>query len=73
MYVPRTKIKVVAKKPENKFVQGAINRGNMKIASIAKNIIAQYGVEPEEIRNAAIFAYAHSRHILSDLNIRENY
>ena len=40
----------------------------MKIASIAKNIIAEYGVEPEEIRNAAISAYAHSRRLVSDLN-----
>lgn len=38
------------------------------MASIAKNIIAQYGVEPEEIRNAAISAYAHSRGLVSKLN-----
>lgn len=36
MYVPRTRIQVVSQKPQNKFVQDAINRGNMKIASIAK-------------------------------------
>ena len=40
----------------------------MKVASIAKNIIAQYGVEPEEIRNAAISTYAHSRRLVSELN-----
>ena len=40
----------------------------MKVASIAKNIIAEYGVEPEEIRNAAISTYAHSRGLLSKLN-----
>ena len=69
VYVPRTKIKVVTPKvEENKFVRDAIDRGNMKVASIAKNVIAKYGVEPEEIRNAAISAYAHSRHLLSDLN-----
>ena len=68
VYVPRSKIRVITKKPENKFVQGAIDRGNMKVASIAKNIIAEYGVEPEEIRNAAISAYAHSRGLLSKLN-----
>ena len=67
--MPRTKIKVVTPKvEENKFVRDAIDRGNMKVASIAKNIIAQYGVEPEEIRNAAISAYAKSRHLLSELN-----
>ena len=68
VYVPRSKIRVITKKPENKFVQDAIDRGNMKVASIAKNIIAQYGVELEEIRNAAISAYAHSRGLLSKLN-----
>ena len=68
VYVPRSKIRVITKKPENKFVQDAIDRGNMKVASIAKNIIAEYGVEPEEIRNAAISAYAHSRGLVSKLN-----
>ena len=68
IYVPRTKIKERVVKPQNKFVQDAIDRGNMKVASIAKNIIAEYGVEPEEIRNAAIFAYAHSRRLVSELN-----
>ena len=69
VYVPRAKIKVVTPKvEENKFVRDAIDRGNMKVASIAKNIIAEYGVEPEEIRNAAISAYAHSRRLVSELN-----
>lgn len=69
VYVPRTKIKVVTPKvEENRFVRDAIDRGNMKVASVAKNIIAQYGVEPEEIRNAAISAYAHSRRLVSELN-----
>ena len=67
-YTPRTKVKVITKKPPNKFVQDAIDRGNMKLASIAKNVIAEYGVEPEQIRPAAISAYAHSRHLLSELN-----
>ncbi len=49
IYVPRAKIKVVTHKAENKFVQDAIDRGNMKIASIAKNIIAQYGIEPDDL------------------------
>ena len=43
VYVPRTKIKVVTPKVEenrfvNRFVRNAIDRGNMKVASIAKNI-----------------------------------
>ena len=49
MYVPRTRIQVVSQKPQNKYVQDAIDRGNMKIASIAKNIIAQYGIEPDDL------------------------
>ena len=69
VYLRRTKIREVTPKgEENKFVRDAIDRGNMKVASIAKNIIAQYGVEPEEIRNAAISAYAHSRRLVSELN-----
>ncbi|MBO6307613.1 MAG: relaxase/mobilization nuclease domain-containing protein [Oribacterium sp.] len=68
VYVPRTKIRERVVKSQNKFVQDAIDRGNMKVASIAKNIIAEYGVEPEEIRNAAISAYAHSRRLVSELN-----
>lgn len=69
VYVPRTKIREIAPKAEeNKFVRDAIDRGNMKVASIAKNIIAEYGVEPDEIRNAAISAYAKSRHLVSELN-----
>ena len=67
-YVPRTKIKVIENKPQNKFIQDAIDRGNMKLASIAKNIISEYGIEPENVRNAAISEYAHSRGLLSDLN-----
>lgn len=68
VYVPRSKIRVVTKKPENQFVQDAIDRGNMKRASIAKNIISEYGIEPEQIRQAALSAYVSSRKLLSDLN-----
>ena len=67
-YVPRTKIRQNAQQSENKFIQDAIDRGNMKLASIAKNIISEYGVEPENVRNAAVSTYAHSRHLLSELN-----
>ena len=66
--MPRAKIRERVVKSQNKFVQDAIDRGNMKVASIAKNIIAEYGVEPEEIRNAAISAYAHNRGLVSKLN-----
>ena len=68
VYVPRSKIRVITKKSPNKFVQDAIDRGNMKLASIAKNVIAEYGVEPDQIRQAAISEYAHSRGLLSELN-----
>ena len=57
-YVPRTKIKVVTQETQNKFVQDAIDRGNMKIASIAKNIIAKYGIAPEQVKAEATVAYA---------------
>ena len=68
IYTPRTKVRVLTKKPPNKFVQDAIDRGNMKLASIAKNVIAEYGVEPEQIPTAALSEYANSRQLLSDLN-----
>lgn len=67
-YVPRTKIRQTTKVQENKFVRDAIARGNMKLASIAKNIIAEYGVKPENIRPAALAAYAHRGKLLSELN-----
>lgn len=67
-YVPRTKIRQTTTVHENKFVQDAIDRGNMKLASIAKNIIAEYGVEPENIRPAALAAYAYRGKLLSELN-----
>lgn len=67
-YVPRTKIRQTSTVQENKFVRDAIDRGNMKLASIAKNIIAEYGVEPENIRPAALAAYAHRGKLLSELN-----
>ena len=67
-YTPRARVKAVEQTPQNKFVQDAIDRGNMKLASIAKNVIAEYGVEPEQIRQAAITEYAHSRGLLSELN-----
>ena len=68
IYVPRTKIKERMVKAPNRFVQDAIDRGNMKLASIAKNVIAEYGVEPDQIKQAAISEYAHSRGLLSELN-----
>lgn len=67
-YVPRTKIRQTTTVHENKFVRDAIDRGNMKLASIAKNIIAEYGVEPENIRPAALAAYAYRGKLLSELN-----
>ena len=68
IYVPRTKIKERTIKAPNRFVQDAIDRGNMKLASIAKNVIAEYGVEPDQIKQAAISEYADSRGLLSELN-----
>ena len=68
IYTPRTKVRVLNKKPPNKFVQDAIDRGNMKLTSIAKNVIAEYGVEPEQLRPAALSEYANSRQLLSELN-----
>ncbi len=69
-YTPRTKIRqtVSAQVQENKFIRDSIDRGNMKIASIAKNIIAQYGIEPENIGAAALAAYAQKGKLVNELN-----
>ena len=67
-YVPRTKIRQTVTVQENRFIRDAIDRGNMKLASIAKNIITEYGVSPDEIRPAAFTAYAQKGHLLSELN-----
>ena len=40
----------------------------MKVASIAKNIIFQYGVEPDQVTAAAMATYAHRTHLVSELN-----
>ena len=40
----------------------------MKISSIAKNIIAQYGVAPENIKQESLAAYAHRGQLVSELN-----
>ena len=68
MYVPRTKVRIVTKKSENRFVQDAIDRGNMKVASIAKNIISAYGVEPDQVRGAAMAAFIERTHLVGELN-----
>ena len=69
IYKPKTKIKVITPKvEENKFIRDAIDRGNMKVTSIAKNIIAQYGVEPDQVYGAAMAADAQRTHLVSELN-----
>ena len=68
-YVPKSKIRMTEEKtPENRFIQDAITRGNMKVASIAKNILTQYGVSPENMRSAAMQAYAQRGKLSADLN-----
>ncbi len=70
IYTPRTKIRqtVSAQVQENKFIRDSISRGNMKVASIAKNIITQYGIEPEELSNAALAALAKKGKLADELN-----
>ena len=69
IYTPKTKIKVLTPKAEeNKFVRDAIDRGNMKATSTAINILAQYGVEPDQVKAAAMATYAIRTHLVSELN-----
>lgn len=67
--MPRSKIRIVTlKAEENKFIRDAIDRGNMKIASIAKNIIAKYGIEPEQINAEATAAYAKAASLVGKIS-----
>ena len=50
------------------LVRDAIDRGNMKVASIAKNIITQYGIAPEKLRGEALVACAHRASLTGELN-----
>ncbi len=69
MYVPRIKVRqITPKAEENKFVRDAIDRSNMKVASIAKNIITAYGVEPDQVRGAAMAAFIERAHLVGELN-----
>ena len=69
IYVPRIKVRqITPKAEENKFVRDAIDRGNMKVASIAKNIITEYGVEPDKVRGAAMAAFIERAHLVGELN-----
>ena len=69
MFVPRIKVRqITPKAEENKFVRDAIDRGNMKVASIAKNIITAYGVEPNQVRGAAMAAFIERAHLVGELN-----
>ena len=67
-YVPRIKVRQTVTKQENKFVRDAIDRGNMKLASIAKNIITQYGIEPEHLQGETMLACAQWAALTGDLN-----
>lgn len=68
-YTPKTQMRKTAEKtPDNRFIQDAITRGNMKVASIAKNILTQYGVSPENMRSAAMQAYAQRGKLSAELN-----
>ena len=67
-YVPRIKVRQTVTLQENKFVRDAIDRGNMKVASIAKNIITQYGIAPEKLRGEALVACAHRASLTGELN-----
>lgn len=67
-YVPRIKVTQRTQKPVNKFVQDAINRGDMKIASIAKNIIAKYGIEPMQTESELMVSFAQKTALAGELN-----
>ena len=67
-YVPRIKVTQRTQHPVNKFVQDAIDRGDMKIASIAKNIIAKYGIEPMQTESELVVSFAQKTALAGELN-----
>lgn len=69
-HTSRTKIRqtVSAQVQENKFICDSIDRGNMKIASIVKNIIARYEIEPENVGTAVLAAFAKKGKLVNELN-----
>ena len=67
-YVPRSKIRQTVTLPENKFLRDAIDRGNMKAASIAKNILTKYGIQPEQMYAEAMLANAQWGALSGELN-----
>ena len=70
IYTPRTKIRqtISAQVQKNKFIRDSIDRGNMKIASIAKNIISKYGIETEDIQEELFSAFTHKTVLAAELN-----
>jgi len=68
MYTPRTKIRQRVVDPNMKFLRDAIDRGNMKLASIAKNTIARYGIELEDVERERDTAFSQRAVLVRELN-----
>lgn len=68
IYTPRTKIRQRVVDPNMKFLRDAIDRGNMKLASIAKNSIAKYGIELEDLEHERDTAFSQRAVLVRELN-----
>ena len=68
LYVPRTRIRQRVLDPNLKYVRDAVDRGNMKLASIAKNVIAKYGIDLEDVDQERDRTYAQRAVLVRDLN-----
>ena len=68
LYVPRTRIRERVLDPDLKFVRDAIDRGNMKLASMSKNVIAKYGIQLEDVEQERNRTFAQRAVLVRELN-----
>jgi hypothetical protein len=70
-FIPKTKIRKTTADfvQENRFVENAIDRKNMKVASLAANVATKYGLELSEIGDAAVAAFMKKSALSDELNV----
>ena len=68
LYKPRTRIRQRVLDPNLKYIRDAIDRGNMKLASIAKNIIAKYNIDLEDVERERDHAFSMKAVLVCELN-----
>ena len=67
-YTPRTRIRRTDQVQDKKFLRDYLDRANMKQVSKALNLAAKYGIEPDDIGNAALTAFVRKGKIVEERN-----